>query len=58
METQYRVKFWNSANDEKPVAKWLKSLNDNDREYLGNLLEFLRNPICVVVAASRLACVH
>ncbi len=42
METMYRVKFWTNQAGVKPVAKWLKSLkNEDDREYLGDLLREL-----------------
>lgn len=41
MKTRYRVKFWSSSNGEKPVAKWMKSLENSDREYLADLLREL-----------------
>ena len=41
METRYRIKFWTNQAGVKPVAKWMKSLNEQDREHLGDLLREL-----------------
>lgn len=41
MKTPYKVIFWESKSGEKPVAKWIKSLPEKDRLYLGGLFKDL-----------------
>lgn len=35
--THFKVIFWQTEQGEKPVAQWLNSLSEKDKEYLGNL---------------------
>ena len=35
--TQFKVVFWQTEDGDKPVAKWINSLEERDKDYLGDL---------------------